>query len=195
MLDGALDHLIHNTLPAADDYAAAESALSRAHVTGAAPVTWEAEARHAKRRAAELAIAIDGLTDRCCKPLNSSRSAIRTAVEALCVWPGSASPRMGCIERMRGVANAYKHYDLHDATLPIASADDVLVVALGFGLDGWGVGKFGSIEVIVREKSGQKWKFLGDAPLAMIGWFRFLGQHGVPVPSGPYRAFNPQIHP
>lgn len=61
---------------------------------------------------------------------------------------------------MRGVANAYKHQNLSDPTLPITSDADVLVVGLGYGLDG--VGKFGGVEVIVRESAGPSLKFLGD---------------------------------
>ena len=39
---------------------------------------------------------------------------------------------------------------LTDTSLPISSINDVLVVGLGFGLDGYGVGKFGDVEVIVH---------------------------------------------
>jgi len=109
-------------MPSAADYSAAEDALSWAYSADATPATWEAAARHAKRYAANLAIALDGLPDRCVMELGSSKKAIRAAVEALCVWPGTAFIRDGCLERMRGVANAYKHENLRDQSLPIASA-------------------------------------------------------------------------
>ena len=105
----AVDHLIHNVLPSAADYEAAENALSQAYAVNPVPASWEQAARLAKRRAAELAIAVDGLTDRCHKELGLTKTATRDAVGAFCVWPGTASPRHDCIERMRGVANAYKH--------------------------------------------------------------------------------------
>jgi hypothetical protein len=147
---------------------------------------WETAANLAKptttrRRAAELAIAVDGLTDRCCNELGSSKAYIRKSVTALCVWPGTSLPRPDCIERVRGVANAYKHENLTDKTLPITSASDVLVVALGYGLDAFGVGKYSGVEVIVRDKAGQSWKFLGDAPTAVVGWFPFRSRRGLAV--------------
>lgn len=195
MLDRAVFHLIHNVLPAAADYDAAEVELSRAYTADSTIATWETAARLAKRRASELAIAIDGLPDRCLIEPGSSKPSIRAAVAALCVWPGTALPRPGCIERVRGVANAYKHENLSDPNLPIASDRDVLVVALGYGLEAYGVGKFGGVEVIVRDTTGQTWKFLGDAPVAVGAWFRFLSAHGAVLPSGPFQICGLQIHP
>lgn len=96
---------------------------------------------------------------------------------------------------MRGVANAYKHQNLSDPTLRIASDADVLVVGLGYGLDGYGVGKFGGAEVIVRETAGTSWKFLGDAPTTIGAWFPFLIVHGAALPSGAYLVCNIQVHP
>ncbi|WP_334147711.1 type II toxin-antitoxin system toxin DNA ADP-ribosyl transferase DarT [Hyphomicrobium sp.] len=61
-LEATLDHLLHNVLAAAADYEAAEQALTQAYKGDSAPAAWEAAARAAKRRAAEVAIAIDGLT-------------------------------------------------------------------------------------------------------------------------------------
>lgn len=65
MLDHTLDHLLHNVLAAAADYEAAERDLTIAFEADNAVAAWEASARTAKRRAAEVAIAIDGLADRC----------------------------------------------------------------------------------------------------------------------------------
>lgn len=184
MLTPIVDHLIHNVLPAAADYAAAEQELSTAHRADATPASWETAARTAKRRAAELAIAIDGLTDRAEAPLGLSKPDIRNAISALCYWPGTTNLRAGAHDRIRGVANAYKHQNLRDATLPITSDADVLVVGAGFGVDGWGVGKYGGVEVLVRERGGDVRKFLGDAPTAVSAWFRFLAGHGPRFPSG-----------
>jgi hypothetical protein len=186
MLESAVDHLLDNILPAAVDYLSAENALSVAYDASSASADWQTDARLANRRAAELAVAIDGLPDRCKKELGLSLTKIRSAVAALCVYPGTVSFRPGCLERVRGVANAYKHENLTDPTLPITSVADILVVGLGFGLDGYGVGKPGGVEVLVRDKSGTSWKFLGDAPTAIAAWFRFLGVQGAVVPAGPY---------
>jgi hypothetical protein len=186
MLESAVDHLLHYTLPAATDYIAAENALSLAYTASQAPAHWETEARVAKRRAAELAIAIDGLPDRCKKDLGLSLSKIRAAVAALCVHPGTTRLRAGCLERVRGVANAYKHKNLTDPTLPITSDADILVVGLGYGLEGYGLGKWSGVEVLVRDKSGTSWKFLADAPTAIAAWFSFLAAQHAVVPAGPY---------
>ena len=195
MLDNAVNHFIHNVIPAAAEYSRAETALSQAYAVDAAPATWETAARCAKRHAANLAIAIDGLPDRCVEELTITKAKIRDAVAALCVWPGTECVRSGCIERVRGVANAYKHENLSDPSLPITSASDVLVVGLGYGLESYGVGKYGGVEVIVRDKTGMQWKFLGDAPVAAAGWLRFLSRHGAILPSGPYHVCGLQLHP
>ena len=91
MLESAVDHLIHNTIPSAADYSAAEEALSCAYERCPQPSSWEGEARLAKRRAAELAIAIDGLADRCKNDLAVSLTQIRGDVAALCAWPGTGA--------------------------------------------------------------------------------------------------------
>ena len=189
MLASVVDHLIHNVLPSAADYDAAEDGLSRAHSADPTPTAWEPAARLAKRRAAELAIAIDGLTDRCAHELGLSKTSIRASVAGHC------SARPDSIERVRGIANAYKHATLTDPTLPITSENDVLVVALGYGIEGYGVGKFDGYEVVVRDKAGESWKFLGDAPAAISGWFRFLQSHGAMLPSDPIKVCGLDVHP
>jgi len=90
MLESAVDHLIYNTLPSATDYSAAEEALTSAYERCPQSGRWEAEARLAKRRAAKLAIAIDGLADRCKTDLALSLTQIRGDVAALCAWPERA---------------------------------------------------------------------------------------------------------
>jgi hypothetical protein len=194
LLADAVDHLIHNVLAAAADYETAERELSEAYLADFSPTAWEGAARIAKRRAAELAIPIDGLTDRCTAELALRKRDIRNAIAALCYWPGTANLRAGAHDRVRGVANAYKHQDLSDPTLPIASDADILVVGLGYGLDGWGVGKDG-VEVLVRERGGEIWKFLGDAPVAISAWFNFLVAHGAVLPAGPHMACGLLVYP
>jgi hypothetical protein len=179
----AVDHLVHNVIPAAADYAAAEDQLSRAYAADRSEDAWQAEARAAIRQAANLAIAIDGLPERCTAEIGRSKTQVRTDIAALCLWPGSQYLREGCIERIQGVANAYKHDTLR-ASHPIASLNDVLAVTLGYGLDAYGVGKFSGIEVVVKDKSGQQWKFLGDAPVAIGAWVKFLSAHRATLPPG-----------
>ena len=121
VLENTVSHLIHNVMPSAADYETAEDALSLAYAADPTPAEWEAAARQAKRRAAELAIAIDGLTDRCAGELACSKNGIRSLVAKLCIWPGTNFDRTDCTERIRGVANAYKHGTLRirDFQLPL----------------------------------------------------------------------------
>jgi hypothetical protein len=177
--------------------------LSRAYVADPTPAMWETAARGAKRQAYNLAVAIDGLTDRCAEDLGRSKPSIRASVAKFCVWPGTSYKRPICLERIRGVANAYKHRKVDDPNLPIFSEDDVLVVSLGYGLEVYGVGKMGFPEVLVRSPEDKKnpstqiteWKFLGDVPPGIHGWMRFLTDHGVMFSNGPYRVCNLQVHP
>ncbi|AZO49909.1 hypothetical protein [Mesorhizobium sp. M4B.F.Ca.ET.058.02.1.1] len=194
MLADTVAHLLHNVIPAAADYAAAEDALSEAYAADSAPAAWEMAARTAKRRAAELAIAIDGLTDRCAAELGVSKASVRNSIAALCSWPGSTVFRAGAHDRVRGVANVYKHHVLSDPTLPISTEADILVVGLGYGLDGYGVGKFGGLEVLVQERSGVKWKFLGDAPVAVSAWFKHLAANGAVLPAQMQTVCGVQIY-
>jgi hypothetical protein len=195
MLTDNRDHLMRNVIPAAIDYAAAEGRLSDAYVANPSPGMWDREARDANRRAAELALAIDGLTDRAHHELGLPKKTIRKDVSALCFYPGTTSLRASAFERVRGVANAYKHKKLDDPDLPIASDADVLTVKLGYGLEGYGVGKFDCVEVIVHDKSGQSWKFMGDAPTVIGAWFRFLNAKGAVLPIGPIQIFGLQVYP
>ncbi|MBK3799945.1 hypothetical protein GAY33_11990 [Azospirillum brasilense] len=188
-LDGTVGHLVHNVLEAAADYEQAERDLSAAYAADPAPSAWEAAARKAKRRAAELAVAIDGLTDRAAIGLGASKTAVRTRVSILC------AARPGAFERVWSAANAYKHKNLKDPRMVVASDDDVLAVGLGYGLDGFGVGKFGGVEVIVRDRAGASWKFLGDVPAVIGAWFRFLAAEGALLPDGPIMVCELQAYP
>ncbi len=195
MHDAVRDHLIQNALPAATDYAEAEAALSAAYQADSGPAAWAQAARLAKRRAAELAIALDGLADRFKTVSGLSLTKIRNDIDASCYWPGSSSLRAGAYARVRGVAQAYKHADLNDPSLPITSDSDVLVVALGYGLDGYGVGKFSGVEVLVRDKSGTVWKFLGDVPCVFSAWFKFLAANGTILSDEAFEVCGLQVHP
>jgi len=90
--------------------------------------------------------------------------------------------RQGCVERVCAVANAYKHALLSDPKHPIRSEADVLVVGAGYGVDGYGLGKYSGIEVLVRQIDDEQHKFLADAPFAIAGWFAFLKQQGALLP-------------
>ncbi|WP_114862100.1 hypothetical protein [Azospirillum brasilense] len=188
-LDDTAGHLAHNVLDAAADYEQAERDLSAAYAADPAPAAWEATARKAKRRAAELAVAVDGLTDRAAIGLGTSKTAVRTRVSAL------SAARPGAFERVWSAANAYKHKDLKDARMVVVSDDDVLVVGLGYGLDGLGVGKFGGVEVIVRDRAGASWKFLGDVPAVVGAWCRFLAAERALLPDGPIMVWGLQAYP
>lgn len=174
-----VDHLLHHVLAAVTEYEAAEANLSKAHASG----KWEVEATIARRKAAELAIAIDGLADRAQHELRVPLDNIRADVSGLCFWPGGNQVRKQAFERVHGVANAYKHSELTKKTHVIASFDDVLAVGLGYGVDGFGVGKFNGVEVLVKDKSGQMRKFLGDVPAVLNGWFHYLRDKGAVLPS------------
>jgi hypothetical protein len=186
-----LSHLLVNVLESAREYEHAEEALSRAEASG----VWDNEAKTAKRKAAELAVAIDGLADRAAQESKEKIGDIRKAVSALCILPGSQQLRSESLERVSGVANAYKHSKLDDKRHPIESFESVLTVGLGYGLDGFGVGKFGGVEVITKDKSGESWKFLGDVPTAISAWLRFLVNNGAKAPADPISVCGIQIYP
>src|SRR5260370_41886889 len=113
MLQRTLDHLQKNVLPAAYDYDSAEKALSAAFNAAERDLAkCQRESDTAKRRAADVAVAIDGLADRAAVALGSTPDAVRAQVSALCTI--ETNRRVGCIERVCAVANAYKHDDLRD---------------------------------------------------------------------------------
>jgi hypothetical protein len=72
----------------------------------------------------------------------------------------------------------------HDQKHPIRTDADVLVVGTGYGIDGFGLGKYGGgIQVIVHQTDGQQRIFLADVPYAIAGWFAFLKHQGAPLPA------------
>jgi hypothetical protein len=181
VLTDTLAHLLNNVIPAARDYEQAEDELTRAVARDADPSTWVEEAQRAKRRAAEVAIAIDGLADRAASALGLTPDEVRTQVGHRCVIGGIR--RLGCVDRVCAVANAYKHAGPLRAKHPIDSEADVLATGAGYGIDGYGIGKFSGVEVLVNQKDGTTRKFLGDVPWSIAGWFGFLADHGAPAPT------------
>lgn len=176
------DHFLTNVLSAVDEYASAEATLSAAlQEAGGDKSKCPADAERAKRRAADAAVAIDGLADRAAKATGRNPNDIRAAVSKLCEIDGKR--REGTVERVCAVANAYKHDQLDNKRHPITSNDDVLVVGAGYGIDSFSAGKFDGIEVMVHQTDGKKRKFLADVPFAVAGWVNFLEGHGVALPS------------
>jgi hypothetical protein len=106
---------------------------------------------------------------------------VRAQVAYRCVIGDIARP--GCIDRVCAVANAYKHAGPLRAKHPIDSESDVLATGAGYGIDGYGIGKFSGVEVLVNQKDGTTRKFLGDVPWSIAGWVRFLADHGAPAPA------------
>ena len=193
MLKSALNHLLTNVLPAAQDYDRAEKELSTAFDQSPDPVHWATAGQQAKRRAAEVAVAIDGLADRASNELGITPENVRNAVVPYCTIGGIARP--GSIERVCAVANAYKHAGPLRGKHPIASELDILATGAGYGIDGYGVGKFGGVEVLVTERDGTVRKFLGDVPWAIAGWFQFLAAQGAAVPPDECRACGLCVKP
>lgn len=183
-----VSHLMKHVLPAAADYEAAEAELSSAFAADNGEAAWKLQGEAALRHAANLAVAIDGLTDRAEKPMERTKPAIRREIELLC------TARPGSHDRVRGVAVAYKHQTVADSTIPVKSEDDILTVAVAYGMDAYGVGKFGGPEVVVRDREGTKWKFLGDIPVAVRAWFFFLDREGAPLPRGAVNICGMQVH-
>ena len=151
------------------------------------------EADTAKRRAADVAVAIDGLADRAAKALGTTPNAVRVEVSGLCTI--GSNLREGCIDRVCAVANVYKHDELQDPKHPIKSDDDVLVVGSGYGIDAFGLGKFSGIEVMVHQTNGEQRKFLADVPCSIAGWIAFFKKHRALLPSDEIRVCGMCVNP
>lgn len=181
MLKPIVDHLMANVIPAGRDYGDAEAALSAAFAAvNEDQSKCHAECETAKRRAAEVAIALDGLADRAARVLSGAPNSVRAQVAPLCTIGGTL--RDGCVDRVCAVANVYKHDILNDPKHPIRSNADVLVVGAGYGIDGYGLGKWSRIEVMVHQTDGQKRKFSADVPYTIAGWIEFLKRKGARLP-------------
>lgn len=135
----------------------------------------------------DFAVALDGLADRLAHERSlPSRAAALAEVRPLCRFV--TTPRPEALDRNTGIAVAYKHYRVSDPKLPVSGLADILCVALGYGLDGFGVGKVSGPEVIVWDRSGTGWKYLGDAVAVLAGWSARLTAHdsGYRPPHDPY---------
>ena len=119
MLKSALNHLLTNVLPAAQDYDRAENELSAAFAEKVDPTHWATAGHHAKRCAAEVAVAIDGLADRAANDLGMTPDTVRNAVAPYCTIDSVVRP--GSIERVCAMANAYKHAGPLHGKPPVAS--------------------------------------------------------------------------
>ena len=192
MLSETFNHLLNNVLPAAHDYERAEGDLTAAFARDGDPQSWIVEGQQAKRRAAEVAIAIDGLADRAASALGLTPDEVRTRVGQCCIV-GTAH-RAGCIDRVCAVANAYKHAGPLRAKHPIASESDVLATGAGYGIDAFGVGKYSGVEVLVNQRDGTVRKFLADVPWSIAGWFQFLTDQGAAIPAQDYIVCNLRVH-
>ena len=177
-----LDHLTRMVLPASAEYFSIEESTANA----------EGDTDAVLRKAYDTSIALDGLVDRASLEFSLSKREVIDAVDRESRFPGGAE-RPGCIERIRAVANAYKHAELSDKSLPLTSDQDVFFFGAGYGVDGFGVGKFGGMETLMRDKSGHVWKFLGDLPCAIYGWAAFLRDHGVSMPGTKHTVCNLEI--
>jgi hypothetical protein len=194
MLTNVVGHLLTNVLPAAQDYNDAEVALSVSlKAVGGDQIKCRKEAETAKRRAADVAVALDGLADRAARALGQTPNGVRAQVALICSIQGVL--RDGCIDRVCAVANAYKHDVLCDPKHPIRLDADVLVVGAGYGIDGFGMGKHGGIEVMVHQSDGTKHKFLADVPYSIAGWFAFLKHHGAQLPSDKHIVCGLTVNP
>jgi len=182
MLAQTIAHFVEYVIPAATDYRNAELALSAA-IESNNQDQIEGAKNSVLRQAANVSVAIDGLTDRAALELALSKTQIRAALPPLCTYLDGGM-RQGAFERVGGVANAYKHAMLTDPRHPITSMADVITVALGYGLDGYGVGKMGGMEVIVTQTNGTRFKFLGDVPAVLRGWAAYIIAQGGILPAG-----------
>jgi hypothetical protein len=190
-LADTLDHLLSHVLAAVAEYETAEANLTAAHASG----NWKAEATVARRKAAELAVAIDGLTDRANRELGMPLEKIRADVSTRCTWPGSTTLRHEAFERVYGVANAHKHSTLTKKGHVLNSFEDVLAVGRGFGIDAYGIGKYSGVEVLVRDKSGQMRVFSADPATVVSGWFGFLSAKGALLPAQSFTVCGITVHP
>jgi hypothetical protein len=77
----------------------------------------------------------------------------------------------------------------------LTSFGDILAVGAGYGVDGYGIGKFSGVEVILHLADGTQRKFLGDLPYSIAGWFEFLKANGAVLPSDPIKVCNLPVYP
>ena len=180
-------------LLATDDYLAAEGLLSQAYAATQNMANCQREANLAIRRACEASIALDGLTDRAHIETKQQMNAIRATVDSLCVVNGYH--RQGAYVRVGATANAYKHSSLSNPRHPITSFGNIVAVGPGYGIDGYGIGKFSGVEGILTQTNGPQRKLLGDIPYSVRGWLLYLQANGAVLPTTPIAVCNLRVWP
>ncbi len=181
-MSSTLSHLLDVVLPCVAEYEEAELELNSVVEAGDAVLRTEAE-KKVKRRGAACAVAIDGLTDRAALEFGLSKTKVREAVGGLCTLPNDSNQlREKSLTRMEAIAVAHKHEIVSNPSLPLRSNADVLVCGAGWGIDTWGVGKYGGVELLAHTLDGGIHKVLGDVPAAVNGWAQFLKSRGVIMP-------------
>jgi hypothetical protein len=194
MASNVLSHFVDNVLPSIADYEKAEDELSEAYRQSDGDATkWEWAGKTAKRKAADAAVAIDGLADRAAKAFGGTADAVRADVAVLCVVNGIARP--GSIERLCAVANAYKHDGPLRSKHPIASDQDILSAGAGWGVDAYGSGKYGGVEVLATQRNGEVKKVMADLPYGVAGWLNYMATHGLVVPEPSYKICGIVVTP
>jgi hypothetical protein len=178
MLFSVYDFYGRFVVPEIDDYLDAEKSLSLAYAALSELGACRTEADRAVRRACTAAIALDGLVDRLSNATGRKRPSIEAEVDRLAFWAKGQPPREGAVARVCALANAYKHEVLTYSKHPFKSFYEVAAVGLGYGLDGFGVGKMGGPEVLVPNESGEKRKFLGDVHVVDKAWKRLFASKG-----------------
>lgn len=193
MVTQTTDFLFDYVLPAADDYLLAENQLSQAFVATGTLTSCQLQVNHAVRRACEVAVAIDSLVDRAHIETGQPMATIRSSVDKLCVI--GSYHRQDALARVSAAANTYKHLHLTNPRHPISSFGNVLAVGAGFGVDGYGIGKFSGVEVILTQNNGLQRKFLGDVPYSIRGWLSYLNANGANLPNASITVCQVQVWP
>lgn len=181
----AVDRFESRVLPTAIDYEIAEIALSEAIEEGSEAVVHNAR-REVLRRGMQLASAIQNFVDYTLDAAGfSSKSVLIERLDQL-TWFEPGGDLRACFWRLNAAANVEKHSGRKSDRI-IRDENDVLVVGAGFGVDGFGVGKFGGEELLLNSSDGKTYKFIGDAAAALLAGARYLTEAGYPpeLPSHP----------
>jgi hypothetical protein len=181
-MTSAFSHFLNFCLPACHDYEKAEADLSKASANAKTESDWSEAGLNAVRQAFIASVAIEGLYERAMEDYQiKSKLKLMNVIGAYAKFPGGAN-RPDSVQRVSSVANAYKHAKLNAPHHVIERSNQVLSAGSGYGIDGFGVGKFSGIEVLINTNDGKVRKFMGDLPCVMRGWARFFFDKGL-VPS------------
>jgi len=183
-------YLEREVLSAAADYAAVEGDLDFAFT----PADQIDLRRLVKRRAYELAVAINGLTKCAADELGIPVAAVRQQVADFCAWP-DGTLRDGCFGRVQKAADVFESFNLTDPSLLIDSDSDILVVTCGHDVDRRVVWRDNKEKVLFRNGGSAIWKFAGDAVITLRGWYRYLHIQGAALPPLPAEICNIRLYP